>query len=245
MNDNIEKPYPPWLRWLIEIGVIVASILLAFGIEAWWDERKERQEEQQILAGLEREYEIYRGQFEFSIERHRLMMDAMLALLQAMENGQWQSADLSLDEAIGRLLWPPTNDIGGGVTDALVQAGNLGLISDFTLREKLATWPGFYAEVMDDELMGRDLVFDKLMPHLAAQAYNLSGVVGHLVNDPSAPAQFTDGADETRRLLADAQLRTLVQLRMGYWEHSGQEYAQALDATNEVLNLIRAARRAP
>ena len=34
----------PWLRVWVEGVVIVVSILLAFGIQAWWDERQESQE---------------------------------------------------------------------------------------------------------------------------------------------------------------------------------------------------------
>jgi len=35
----------PWPRVLVEGAVIVGSILLAFGIEAWWDDRGEAVEE--------------------------------------------------------------------------------------------------------------------------------------------------------------------------------------------------------
>ncbi len=41
----------PWLRVFVEGVVIVASILLAFGIQAWWEETQERVEEQEILGG--------------------------------------------------------------------------------------------------------------------------------------------------------------------------------------------------
>ena len=34
----------PWFRVFVEGAVIVASILLAFGIEAWWDGVQEREE---------------------------------------------------------------------------------------------------------------------------------------------------------------------------------------------------------
>ena len=45
----------PWLRVFVEGVVIVGSILLAFGIDAWWEGRQERQEaEQQVeLLGAE------------------------------------------------------------------------------------------------------------------------------------------------------------------------------------------------
>ena len=33
----------PWARILLEGVVIVGSILLAFGIDAWWEDHSERQ----------------------------------------------------------------------------------------------------------------------------------------------------------------------------------------------------------
>jgi hypothetical protein len=35
----------PWFRIAAEGAVVVASILLAFAIDAWWDERLERRAE--------------------------------------------------------------------------------------------------------------------------------------------------------------------------------------------------------
>ena len=46
------KPQIPWLRVFVEGVVIVGSILLAFGIDAWWDERQDRAVEQALLTGL-------------------------------------------------------------------------------------------------------------------------------------------------------------------------------------------------
>ena len=50
----------PWKRLAIETIAIVSSILLAFAIDAWWNERNERQFEQETLVGLEAEYEDHR-----------------------------------------------------------------------------------------------------------------------------------------------------------------------------------------
>jgi len=41
-----------WLRFAAEACVIVVSILLAFGIDAWWDELKEGHREQAYLVSL-------------------------------------------------------------------------------------------------------------------------------------------------------------------------------------------------
>ena len=42
----------PWPRIFAEGFAIVLSILLAFGIQAWWEERQDRAVEQALLTGL-------------------------------------------------------------------------------------------------------------------------------------------------------------------------------------------------
>ena len=46
------KPQVPWLRVFVEGVVIVGSILLAFGLQAWWDELGRRDQEQMLINGL-------------------------------------------------------------------------------------------------------------------------------------------------------------------------------------------------
>ena len=46
------KAQIPWLRVFVEGVVIVGSILLAFGLQAWWDGVQERIEEREIIERL-------------------------------------------------------------------------------------------------------------------------------------------------------------------------------------------------
>ena len=46
----------PWNRLAVEAFVIVASILLAFAIDAWWTRYQESIEEQELLTGLRAEF---------------------------------------------------------------------------------------------------------------------------------------------------------------------------------------------
>ncbi|MEM6937258.1 MAG: hypothetical protein AAF552_12430 [Pseudomonadota bacterium] len=230
--------------WLVEIVVIVASILLAFGIEAWWDERQNREEEQQILAGLEREFTDYQDRLVFALKMHGEMSHAMKTIYQATDQGIWSATDITLDAALMRTLWPPTTELGGGVRDALVQAGGLELISDRTLREKLALWPGVYAEVLDDEVFSREMVFDKLLPHLTSQGFDLGAALEGLRYEGTVPSPINESEAETRRLLTDRKFRSLLQARYGFWLHAGEEYDTALVAAREILELIEKNRRA-
>ena len=49
-----------WKRIAVEAAAIVVSILLAFAIDAWWDDRQERIEEREVLLGLKSEFSRYR-----------------------------------------------------------------------------------------------------------------------------------------------------------------------------------------
>jgi hypothetical protein len=46
-----------WKRLALEATAIVASILLAFAIDAWWDDRNEAQLERRMLSALLVEFE--------------------------------------------------------------------------------------------------------------------------------------------------------------------------------------------
>lgn len=173
-------------RTLIEGVVIVASILLAFGVDAWWDERQERVEETEILAGLHREFEEYWTVLLARIDQHAQMLSAMAAVLESIEGGAWISGEWDLDAAVGRALSPPTTALGNGVRDALVQAGRLDVLSDATLRERLAGWPAYQEEMFDDEVFGRDLVFSQLLPFLTERGLNLSDMLRSGVMPPGS-----------------------------------------------------------
>ena len=49
----------PWKSITVESVAIVVSILLAFAIDAWWEERQERRFEQEALVSLKSEYESH------------------------------------------------------------------------------------------------------------------------------------------------------------------------------------------
>ena len=225
------------------------SILLAFGIDASWDARQGRVEEAEILAGLYREFSGNRDALVRRIDQHGTMLAAFSAILASVDEGEWTSTEWAVDDAIGQLLAPPTSDMGNGVRDALVQAGRLEILSDAVLRERLAEWPGFYEEVLDDEIFSRELVLNQVVPFLTRQGLDLSAVLvsGTMVVEPGAEvwpvgvAQVGDDPATARRLLSDPEFKSLVQVRYSYWHHAGGEYRAALQAAQEILRLIEQA----
>ena len=66
----------PWKRLSVEAAAIVVSILLAFGIDAWWDDRNERIEEAEIL-----------GQFLVTLDEDIQGLESKVARFQEMVDG--------------------------------------------------------------------------------------------------------------------------------------------------------------
>jgi len=224
-----------WNRVLVEGLVIVTSILLAFAIDAGWQERQERVVEVEVLDGLRREFEEYRKVFVIGLAEHGEMMSAMEAILRSIDTGMWTSDEWDIDEAVWQTLIPGTSDLGNGVRDALVQSGRLELISDRALRERLAAWPRYFEELLDDQTVHRQMVFEQLIPYLTAAGFHLSTVFQFGVEWPVSPRSIAENPAALRRLIGDPEYRALIEVRFAFLDHTGGEYRSALAAADEIL----------
>ena len=112
-----------WRRIAVESVAIVVSILLAFAIDAWWEERQERVEEAEILVGLEQEFLDIQSLIESKLQQYSQMKTAVAELLVAYEQKAWQYEEMSLDAAVQWLITPTSIEFGGGVLDAVISAG--------------------------------------------------------------------------------------------------------------------------
>jgi len=67
----------PLARMAAEAEPIVASILLAFGIDAWWDERKSAIEEAKMIVALEKEFLRNRGILQAQTDVHGHVLESV------------------------------------------------------------------------------------------------------------------------------------------------------------------------
>ena len=136
----------PIARMTVEALLIVVSILLAFAIDTWWDERQDRAEESEILDLLQAEYRA-------NVEHTQRIIDAHLGYTADVED-LLDSSDAEIQasppEALSRyvlaLCNPWTFDPVLGTTDALISAGKLDILSERQLRVALTT----YVNQVDD-----------------------------------------------------------------------------------------------
>ena len=225
----------PWLRVFAEGVVIVGSILLAFGIQAWWDGLQERDEEQRILASLKTEFEQTRSDLAYWISLHGKAEQNTRLLAELLDSAA-PGAQLQVpDTLIAALLLGPTFDPVTATLDAL-SAGQLSIIRSTDLRLALATWPSRLFDARDEEYQARDFIDGQLIPRLVEES------------DLTAPTEFINEwiygtlpdsvRDRHSPLRVSSQLRNLVAVRL--WQAAGAigELEGLLVATDSLLSLI-------
>ena len=126
--------YDSWLRQARrEIPILVLGILIAFGLQAWWDNSRASAEEQQSLQALRSELVLNQEGLETNIRRHDRVADAVQAFHRAMLRAD--SEQIS-DSLLVAATVSPTFDPSTGAMES-VQRGHssdcMGLLQDCVL----------------------------------------------------------------------------------------------------------------
>ena len=159
--------------------VIVASILLAFGIDAAWEYRQDREAESELVAALIREFSANRETLLSTISRVESAqrgIDRLVALSPAEAGGLPPDTAWTLLNA----AWiPNTYELSNGVVISALTSGTLALIGQASLREAVAGWPGRV-----DDIRERAGVMLSAQELVEAQVDRVAGSHGLMINDP-------------------------------------------------------------
>ena len=157
------KAQIPWLRVFVEGVVIVGSILLAFGLQAWWDGRADRQTELTILREM---HTALSADFEFlenTLDQFREIESRTEVILSHMRSGAPYSD--SLDAYFGAVYGYHSGETNKAGYESLKSQG-LGLISDDGLRSHVArVYEQTYPRVEASLELERGIVLDLLRPY--------------------------------------------------------------------------------
>ena len=114
-------------RLLLEGVVIVGSILLAFALDTWWSNRRERADELAVLENLEQEFRSAGEQLDVYIALHQRIAHAIGLTVEAAQvaiaNGD--STIVVPDTALTLAFIGPTFDPRLGTLEGLLSAGRL------------------------------------------------------------------------------------------------------------------------
>lgn len=135
---------------LLEGGVIVVSILLAFALDALWDETKRGREAQIALTSLRDEFEANLTSCE-EVERHYVAMAEQFAAVLALSEEEVRGMDPSAaPAAYNSFCAPRTFDAMLGTTNSVISTGTFSILQDAELREALDTFLNFVEDSRED-----------------------------------------------------------------------------------------------
>lgn len=223
--------------------VIVASILMAFAIDAAWDARRERAEEARTVFGLEEEFRAYVETLEQSVAQSNVTLRRLGFLFSGSEDVPIDS----LDAAFWELLYAPTWDRGSGARDALVASGQLELLRSEALRVSLAEWQGIKDELLDNQLSVRTYVLETLVPFLSAEGIPLARIVPYRF-DPDVPIESRAAVGPRqrsaeveavyRRTISNPEFQALLSYRYFWDVSSSRKYREVLAAATRIHGLL-------
>lgn len=219
----------PWKRIAVEALAIVGSILLAFAIDAWWDNRQIRIDEQQILLGLREEFATNREILIADLSSTRKDVESLLDLLSLIEGGQSGEVKSLVLAALNEMQSPKTTDLGSGTLNALLNSGRLEILRSRKLRIHLTNWEGVIGEVSDDQDNLSKIVFEIYLPYFVQENYSRYAIT-RSAEEPAA----------IKRMLSDPRFQSLLYTRIGFKEHLTGELEIAVAAAEQILAEVEA-----
>ncbi|UCC85061.1 MAG: hypothetical protein JSW46_09170 [Gemmatimonadota bacterium] len=178
--------------------VIVASILAAFALDRWWDDRRERVEERVTLAALQDEFLQARAELELYLRVHRRIEGSVRSTVDALRSGLDRGVSfVSIpDTALAWAYIPPTTQLSLGTLSGLLQSGRLGILQDPELRTALSGWAGMLGDLTEEETRSLEYVQYQLDPVLRKRVDVTAFVSNKLIGDLAAgnlPQAVVDG----------------------------------------------------
>ena len=160
----------PWKRISIEAAAIVASILLAFAIDAWWDSRSDAIQEQALLLALSDDFAAAESMLASAKSMHLGTATSGEKLISLGEAGNVPDADrdgvdLLMGAHFGRALFSPPM----GTVESLIGSGRIDLLSNQELVAELTRWSATVSILQLIEIEAREHFYDRIYPYLAAR----------------------------------------------------------------------------
>ncbi|NOX69095.1 MAG: hypothetical protein GXP15_07905 [Gammaproteobacteria bacterium] len=160
-----ETPKIHWKRIWIEALAIVASILLAFAIDAWWDGRKEAADHSAQIQSLVLEFETAQRHLSVQMEHLQSSLAGTIRVLELMGPDASESEGLQLPAALIESfdvgVSPPQR---GVLMNVLASRGNLR-VNSTELWSALQSWP---TKMGDLEIDGNHLEQNREQDFIAA-----------------------------------------------------------------------------
>lgn len=158
-----------WKPLAVEATVIVVSILFAFAIDAWWEERGERKAEVVLLERLRADYIELQSALALVEDEHRQASDACVFLM-GRPPGELLPATAEVDRMVALVfLASRTFNPGSGALASFHSGEGVRLVRNQSLADKLLAWSGLVDELQEEEANLQKGVAERWTPFIASR----------------------------------------------------------------------------
>jgi hypothetical protein len=218
-------------RFVLEGLVIVSSILLAFGIDAWWDDRQEGQAFSRTLEGLGSAFSENVAGIEDHLETISLLTDQVNVFLDGAPAELTQLPEDSAHAVLVAVLRQGTASLNNEYLTELVDAADLSGYREIEATVALWRRQAFLLRERRAELVE----LEQRLSLEAGQHAELSRHVRRL-EPPHGDAQ---GLAVLRR---NPEAVALATLKAGNWVVYASYFSQMRDVSESLIDLLRDAR---
>ena len=229
----------PWKRLAVEATAIVASILLAFAIDAWWQRRSELEQADALIVSLYADFQASQNHLEIWLAGNRWIFRNSSELLSHIKNAELgEEISVSLELIVGS-IGAPTYSPTDSTWDAAFSSGQIELIEDMELRNILGFWRQQLADTSEDEILIREIVVHQLVPALSEQVR-----LGRAFEYDRLAGKFLDQShvdqNEQVRLHATSNLEGALAERVFYGTFVVSGLSEIYETQTRILQLLEA-----
>lgn len=234
MNDT--QPLP-WKRLFAEAAAIVVSILLAFAIDAWWEDRGDRRAEQLLLQRLQADFVEMRSALGLIKSEHLETSAGCIALMEIPEGGS-VPATAAYDRMVALVfLTSRTFNPGSGAVAAFLGGGGARLVDNPALADLLLSWPGLVEELQEEDVFLQQGLADRWIPFLKSRVQ----IGPYLAVYPEINAGIPDAIARPQPrdpLIVDAELVNHVLDRFKLQQIALRDIQPVIAAADSILQLL-------
>ena len=157
----MENKTSKYLKYAIgEIILVVIGILIALSINNWNNHQKDLAKEQKVLLQLQGEYQKNLAQLKQKITMRNEIIQSSQNILKYIDNPQNVTKE-SIIYHLNYIVRDPTFD---PIVNDLIASGNLYLIKNDSLKQKLSNWTSDVFQVQENELEWQKLRTEFVTP---------------------------------------------------------------------------------
>ncbi len=233
--------------------VIIASVLIAFGIDAWWEDRQEREAELWLIERLHTDFLQMRIDLDVSMAEHRKTHSAAVQLFQSSTVGNALPRSQEMDEMVGRIFlsWWTFNP-GSGSVAVFLNSDSSRIFRNRSLADQLVRWPSLIEDLQENQEMLIKGKEERWQPYLASRTDvgpYLSAWLSSMRNarvidkrlDPSPPG-FLGVYDQANTsgptLQVNSEFLNHVLDRTHLQDATLRDFAQVSEAVDDIIELL-------